>query len=176
VLPRTVYEPEIAKVIVSPLRPETVFVLDFNQRHGTAQSLFRSPDGGNTWKLVFEGGPAALALHPADPDIVYLATENLGEIWRSGDGGLTWANVATGLGGGARLTSLLVDRLDPSILYLGTDGSGVWRSTNFGVTWSRLGTGLVAPRITCLEADPRNPRRILACTWGGGVEEIRVGA
>ena len=174
VLPGTEYEPEIAKVIVSPLRPDSIFVLDFNQRSGEARSLFRSLDGGNTWKLVFELGPAALALHPTDPDVVYLATEATREIWRSGDGGLTWGTVVGGVGNGARLTSLLVDRLDPSILYVGTDGAGVWRSTNHGATWARLGTGLIAPRITCLEADPRNPRRILACTWGGGVEEIRL--
>jgi photosystem II stability/assembly factor-like uncharacterized protein len=174
VLPRTEYEPEIAKVIVAPLRPTTVFVLDFNQRHGDAQSLFRSPDGGNTWKLVFEGGPAALALHPTDPDIAYLATEAGKEIWRSSDGGLTWEMVATGVGGAAALTSLLIDRLDPAILYLGTNGSGVWRSTDHGALWAPLTAGMIAPRITCLEADPRNPRRIVACTWGGGLLEIQI--
>ena len=171
-LPATTYEPEIAEVIVSPLRPQTVFVLDFNQRRGEAKSLFRSPDGGNTWKQVFENGAAALALHPLDPDVLYLAAEAAREIWRSDDGGLTWEMVATGVGGGAALTTLLVDRVDPATLYLGTDGSGVWRSRDGGVTWAPFNPGLIAPRITCLKSKPENPRRLFACTWGGGLQEI----
>lgn len=173
-LPATWYEPEIASIVISPLRPQTVFVLDFNQRRGEAQSLFRSRDGGNTWTQVFEGGAAALALHPTDPDVAWLATEATQEIWRSDNGGRTWKKVATGVGGGGELTALLVDRLDPSILYVGTNGSGVWRSTDGGLTWAPLSAGMIAPRITCLEAYPRNPRRIVACTWGGGLLEIQV--
>lgn len=174
VLPGTEYEAEIAGLFISPLRPETVFVLDINERRGTAQSLFRSADGGNTWATVFTGGPTALAAHPVTPGLLYLATEDSGEIWTSTDDGLTWDRVAAGAGGGARLTALLVDRIDPSILYLGTDGTGVWRSRDRGATWEPFIAGLISPRITCLEPDPWNQRRMVACTWGGGLQEIRV--
>jgi photosystem II stability/assembly factor-like uncharacterized protein len=174
ILPGTPYESEIAGLFISPLRPESVFVLDINQRNRTTQSLFRSADGGNTWTTVFTGGPTALAAHPVTPGLLYLATEDGGEIWTSADDGITWDQVAAGAGGGARLTALLVDRIDPSILYLGTDGTGVWRSRDRGATWEPFAAGLIAPRITCLEPDPWNPRRITACTWGGGLQEIRV--
>lgn len=174
ILPGTRYDSEIAGLLISPLRPQTVFAFDINERRGTAQSLFRSADGGNTWTTVFTRGPAALAAHPVTPGLLYLATENGGEIWTSADDGLTWDRVAAGAGGGARLTALLVDRIDPSILYLGTDGTGVWRSRDRGATWEPFAAGLISPRITCLEPDPWNPRRIAACTWGGGLQEIRV--
>ena len=73
-----------------------------------------------------------------------------------------------------RCTSLLVDRLEPSTLYLGTEGAGVLRSQDGGVTWASLEAGMIAPRITCLAADPRNPRHLVACTQGGGLLEIRL--
>lgn len=172
--PDTFHDSEIAGLVISPLRPQTVFALDINERRGTAETLFRSPDEGNTWTTAFTRGPAALASHPSTPGLLYLATETGGEIWTSADDGLTWEKVAEDAGGGALLTSLLVDRIDPSILYLGTFGAGVWRSTDHGSTWEPFATGLIAPRITCLEADPRNPRRMVACTWGGGLLEIQI--
>jgi photosystem II stability/assembly factor-like uncharacterized protein len=173
-LPATEYEPEIAKVVIAPQRPQTVFVLDFNQRNGNPQSLFRSPDGGGTWRLVLDQAPVDLAPDPTTPGLLYAATAFENAIWRSADDGITWKKIADGVGGGAELTEILVDRLDPSILYLGTFGTGVWRSNDGGVTWEPLAAGLFAPRITCLEADPRNPRRLVACTWGGGLLEIQL--
>jgi len=166
-------ENEITEVITDPRHPGWVYVLDFDTRHHTANNLFRSTDGGDTWKLAFSGRAVALALPPTLPDVLYLATD-FGEIWQSRDGGLTWERTATGAGGGAPPTSLVVDRLDPSILYLGTDGNGVWRSRDQGATWEPLNEGLIAPRITCLEADPRDRHHLIACTEGGGLLEIRL--
>jgi hypothetical protein len=73
-------------------------------------------------------------------------------------------------------TALLVDPLDPAILYLGTNGSGLWRSQDRGVTWEPFSPGIHAPYITCLKADPRDPRHLFACTSGAGLIEIRRGS
>jgi len=70
-------------------------------------------------------------------------------------------------------TALLVDPLDSAILYLGTQGDGLWQSRDHGTTWEPLSTSLHAPYITCLEADPRDPRQLFACTVGAGLLEIR---
>jgi hypothetical protein len=60
------------------------------------------------------------------------------------------------------------------VFYAGTAGNGVWRSPDQGVTWQPFSTGFIAPAVTCLEADPRNPRRLVACTQGGGLLEIQI--
>ncbi len=173
--PETSYESTVRELVIAPLRPQTLFLLDYTQRHGDPRGLFRSTDGGATWHLVFDRGPAALAPHPTLPGVLYVATQLSNEIWKSEDDGVTW-NLVTEIiaGNPVQLTALLVDRLDPSILYLGTFDDGVLRSTDGGATWAPLGAGMIAEQITCLEADPRNPRHLVACTWGGGLLEIRL--
>jgi photosystem II stability/assembly factor-like uncharacterized protein len=173
-LPERTYEPKHSEVVLDPLRPRNVFVLDFDSRRNTAQGLFRSTDTGETWQLVFQGGPTALAISPAPSAPMVLGTEEGGEIWKSVDRGSTWNRIAEGVGNGAKITALLIDPTRSSVLYAGTDGAGVWRSLDGGVTWAPLATGMIALRITSLEADPRNPRRLLAGTQGGGVLEIRL--
>ena len=116
---------------------------------------------------------AALAFDPAQQDLLYLADAS-GNLRKSLDGGTTWEPVASSSPAALGLTALLIDPLDPAVFYAGTGGSGVWRSLDQGVTWQPFSAGLIAPAITCLDADPRNPRRLVACTQGGGLLEIQI--
>lgn len=63
---------------------------------GAEASLFRSDDGGETWRLLAGGLPTvlpgyvdAIVLAPADPDRVSFGTAD-GEVWQSRDRGETW--------------------------------------------------------------------------------------
>lgn len=165
---------DVVRVAVSPLLPATVFVLTEDSRRGGAAGLLRSANHGRTWTFVDAPGTFVLASHPTIAGLHYLAAEDGGEIWRSRDDGVSWERIAAAAGGGAPPTALLVDRQEASTLYLGTDGSGVWRSTDGGFTWEPLDAGMTAPWITCLDADPRSPRHLIACTHGGGLMEIRL--
>lgn len=155
------------KLFPSPWHPETLYLID------SYQNLRRSTDGGATWEALDAYGAAALAFDPVQPDLLYVA-DTSGNLRKSLDGGTAWEPVANVAGVGVGLTALLIDCLDPSIFYAGTAERGVWRSLDRGATWQPLATGFFAPRVTCLEADPRNPRRLVACTLGGGLLEIRI--
>ena len=127
--------------------------------------VFRSDDGGRTWKNVGLRGShriARIVLHPKDPDTVYVAAQGPlytdgGErgVYRTTDGGRSWTCV---LPGGPRTgaTDLLMDWNDPATLYAALwekdrkpwdflecgAGSGVHKSSDGGATWKALEGGL----------------------------------
>ena len=157
-----------SRIFLSPWHPGTLYLID------SYLNLSRSTDGGATWEPIdAESYPVALAFDPTKPDLLYRADYS-GVIRKSRDGGTTWEQVASAAGGGSPLTALLIDPLEPAVLYVGTASNGVWRSRDKGVTWQPFSTGIIAPAISCLEADPGNPRRLVACTQGGGLLEIRI--
>ncbi|MFN0028150.1 MAG: WD40/YVTN/BNR-like repeat-containing protein [Acidimicrobiales bacterium] len=73
------------------------------------QGIYRSEDGGRTWRPSSEGlaqrSVRELAVHPTDPNVLWAAVAGSwqgeqalpGGIWRSGDGGHTWAASSRGL-------------------------------------------------------------------------------
>lgn len=62
----------------------------------TSQGIYRSFNGGAAWTLVKSGSYRQLLYHPTDTAIVYATgSDGSGEqIFRSGDGGTTWAQVS----------------------------------------------------------------------------------
>ena len=74
---------------------------------GSSGRVFRSPDAGVTWKDVTTGGLLAdnafyrtLAVNPEDTNLVYVAHGNPAgavKIYKSGDKGLTWNEIYSGL-------------------------------------------------------------------------------
>jgi photosystem II stability/assembly factor-like uncharacterized protein len=164
-----------SKIFLSPWHPETLYLIVtpyFLDLHDPG-ALWRSTDSGATWEVLDNSFVADLAFDPVKKDFLYLADFS-GSIRKSRDGGTTWEPVASSAAGGSSLSALLVDRTDPSVLYAGSWGNGVWRSLDQGVTWQPFSAGLIGPAVSCLEADPRNPRRLIACTRGGGLLEIVI--
>jgi photosystem II stability/assembly factor-like uncharacterized protein len=77
----------------------------------------------------------ALAVSPSDPALVMVGTDS-GTIYRSNDGGTTWAVAAHGLGRG--VTTIQYSPFKVGLIYAGTRSDGLWRSTDSGQTWARL--------------------------------------
>ena len=64
------------------------------------------------------------------------------------------------------MRAMVVDPLDPQVLYVGTDGGRVFRSANGGDSWDAASAGLAGRSVQVLVAAPF---RILAGTWGDGL-------
>ena len=100
--------------------------------------VFRSDDGGSTWTQTSDSHPlytrawyfTKIFAHPANPDIVYVVGNS---VWRSADGGRTFAKVS--LPGGDN-HDLWINPRNPSRMIEAND-QGVVLSVNGGTTWDK---------------------------------------
>lgn len=102
--------------------------------------LLRSEDGGQSWTVIGSGPGLpvnALAIHPADAQIVYAGTNGgpadvANSLWRSDNGGQSWQRLPLGLPltpdrAVPAVKSLATDPTNPNVLYVGTEGYGLFR-------------------------------------------------
>jgi photosystem II stability/assembly factor-like uncharacterized protein/soluble cytochrome b562 len=149
--------------------------------------MYKSTDAGRTWKrigLETSKQIAQVRIHPQNPDLVYVAVQ--GDRWkgtpdrgvyRSTDGGKTWAMLLKGENATSGAVDLSMDPTNPRIMYAafwdhqrtpwqvrsGGPGSGIWKTTDGGETWTRLAGGL--PKLMGkigVTVSPANPDRIFA--------------
>jgi photosystem II stability/assembly factor-like uncharacterized protein len=81
----------------------------------------------------------AIAPHPKNPEILYVATNE--SLYKSRDGGNTWNRVTTDLSS-FRVLSLGIDPYSPSNVFAGTMGDAVYKSPDGGQSWSPHNAGL----------------------------------
>ncbi|OAR23494.1 hypothetical protein A8W25_29005 [Streptomyces sp. ERV7] len=105
--------------------------------------LQRSGDSGATWQEKGEsnGTVFAMAVHPADPDRVYVSYANLlGQgLFSTEDGGATWKNL---LHDRTYFTAVAGDPKNPDRLWLGAP-DGLYRSDNGGDDITKIADGRV---------------------------------
>lgn len=80
-----------------------------------------------------------IALHPTNPKILYLATNDY--IYKSRDEGKTWRNMSAGMTH-SRVIALAIDPLFPANIVAGTKGDAVYKSYDGGQRWASRRTGL----------------------------------
>lgn len=105
----------------------------------TNDGVFRSTDGGATWKRVVRGLADAKVSSLIANDVELYAGTSVG-VYRSTTGGELWQPVSTGLTGGV-VTAIKEIR---GFLLAGTLGSGIFRSSDNGFTWQLANNGLTA--------------------------------
>ncbi|HZR32583.1 MAG TPA: hypothetical protein VFA76_12120 [Terriglobales bacterium] len=151
---------------------------------GTGGGVWKSTDGANSWKPVFdkEGSSAigSLAVAYFDPNIVYVGTGegcirgNAAQgdgVYKSVDAGKTWTNI--GLRDTRAIGKLIVDPRNPNIVFVAALGHpfgpnlerGIFRTTDGGKTWEKVlykdeNTGGIDVAF-----DPGNPHIIFAALW-----------
>jgi photosystem II stability/assembly factor-like uncharacterized protein len=150
----------------------------------TGGGVWKTTDGGQTWKPVsdgfFGGTIGAIAVAPSDPSVVYAGT---GEetvrgnvspgagMWKSTDAGKTWTHI--GLDDSQHIGRIRVHPTNPDLVYVAAMGHafgpnemrGVYRSKDGGRTWDRILFVSKDAGAVDLAMDPSNPRILYASTW-----------
>jgi hypothetical protein len=140
----------VHKMGLHPARPDTLFL----QHHW---GVYRSDDAGDSWADIGGDLPSdfgfPLVVHPNDPDTVFvvplesdmvrLTPEARCRVYRSRDGGASWAACEEGLPQHEAWLTVLrdgfaADDLDPAGLYLGTRTGEVFASVDGGDRWRLL--------------------------------------
>ncbi|MDP2644927.1 MAG: hypothetical protein Q8P24_08305 [Desulfobacterales bacterium] len=114
---------------------------------GAHTGLFRSDDRGRSWKKVPLSTQRAhldvmgVTPDPRDPKTIYIATHESG-VLKSADGGVSWKEANTGLGG-LDVHGLALDPNKPFKLHAAVreKGAGIYRTTNQGEKWIRVDDG-----------------------------------
>ena len=81
----------------------------------------------------------AIALHPTNASIVYIATNE--SVYKTRDRGTTWERMATDLSS-YRVLSLALDPQHPATVYAGTMFDAVYKSPDGGQHWMPHNAGL----------------------------------
>ncbi|MBL7803599.1 MAG: hypothetical protein JNL02_07690 [Saprospiraceae bacterium] len=192
----------ITKIIVHPDNPNILIVgaMGLPFARDPHRGVFRSTDGGQSWQqtlfIADSVGVIDMVQSPDNPEVLFAASwdriRNNSEsivsgpnarIWRSTDGGQTWAPLAGGLPEtDMSRPGLAIDPTDGDHVFAcfadaGLQFGGLYESTDGGDTWTQLpGTGIdpgfqggFAWYFGKVRINPFNPQEI----WILGVFSMR---
>jgi photosystem II stability/assembly factor-like uncharacterized protein len=153
---------QVSRVIVHPTNPDVVYVAGLGHPYGANEmrGIFKSVDGGKTWKKTLYLNPTTgstqIEMDPNDPTILFAAMwEHLEGPWenanfsgphsglyKSTDGGDTWRKIEKGLPGaedGLGRVGVALSASNSKRLYATVDAQekgGVYTSADAGESWS----------------------------------------
>lgn len=151
----------ISRIRVHPTNPDIVYVAALGHPYGDNEErgVFRSTDGGNTWKKVLyvspKAGVADLIIDRTNPKIIYATSWQVYrrtwkmwgggpdcKLWKSENGGDTWIDLSANPGmpapplGKIGITVSPADNKRLWAIVEANDG-GVYRSDDAGATWKK---------------------------------------
>ena len=152
---------------------------------GAETGLFASEDAGRTWQPSGIGGRVVWQIFPGPyAGEVYVGTQPAG-LFRSKDDGRTWEEIESFAQSPeaerwcvpvtprqpGRARALVVDRVDPSRLWVGVEVGGVVSTKDGGATW-RLDLPGNNPDIHMMVAHPAKPSVLFASTGYGRIDGV----
>jgi photosystem II stability/assembly factor-like uncharacterized protein len=179
---------QISRIRIHPTNPDVAWVAALGHVWGPNEErgIYKTTDGGATWRQVKTQGPTAgaidLAIDAVNPDVLYAtfwqayrtpwSLESggaLSSLWKSTDGGETWKDLSASEGlpkGPWGKLGVTVSPVNPNRVYalVEAQAGGLYRSDNAGRTWSLVNDDLelrLRPWYYMrLYADPRDEHTV----------------
>ena len=184
----------IGRIRINPANPDIVFVAAFGHTYGPnpERGVFRTTDGGATWKKVLfrndKAGAVDLCFDPKNPQVLFaslweayrtsysLSSGGPGSgLFKSTDGGDTWTEISRNPGLPAGILGKIgvsVSGADSNRVYAiveNKDG-GIFRSDDGGATWTKVSADRRfrqrAFYYTRIYADPKDRDRVYVLNTG----------
>jgi len=154
--------------------------------HGPGSGLFKSTDGGNTWRQLTSGLPTTdqgigrigIGLAPSLPRRIYATVDapQLGGLYRSDDAGENWQRLSSDTrlwGRGGDFAEIRVDPKNPDIVY---DVNVVtWKSVDGGKTFTGFRGAPGGDDYHRLWINPDNPQVMLLAGDQGAIVTVNGG-
>ena len=144
-----------------------LWLIDLEQRNGKDSYLWESPDAGSSWTkqllqvsggwsgsdevwgmgYSFQGLGQTIGYNPNSPNTILWSNSQF--VYKSSDGGKTWADTVSKLvkgnwrsSGIDNVVPIVVEpsEADPNLVYAGYMDMGLWRSDDGGDSWIDLNT------------------------------------
>lgn len=162
-------------IVFDPTNPATVYVSAWGLFDDNDGGVFRSDDGGRTWReLMGAHGKSirALAMAPSDHNTLVIGA--LDGVFRSSDGGATWVRITPenhmaieNHSSLRNFVSVAIDPQNPDVIYAGTRHLP-WKTTDGGANWRNLKEGILDDSdVFSIIVDPKVPSRVYASACSG---------
>jgi photosystem II stability/assembly factor-like uncharacterized protein len=167
----------VARVAGVPGDPNTCYAAS------ASGGIWKSTDGGITWKSVFDDQPissmGSIAVAPSDPNVIYAGSGEANirgnvaagnGIYRSVDAGKSWSHVWKQEG---QIGKMTVHPSNPDIAFAAVLGHafgpnperGVYRTEDGGKTWLQVLKKDENTGASDVALDPSNPNIVFAGLW-----------
>jgi photosystem II stability/assembly factor-like uncharacterized protein len=142
----------------------------------------RKKPSNATGQPVGLGRVNCIAFDPLSVDIIFVGAPQ-GGLWKTTDGGVTWAISGTDQIATLGVSSIAIDPSNSQIMYIGTgdrdagdaQGKGVYKSTNGGASWTASNAGTTGLTVSRILINPLNPSAIIIGTSNGLYQSYNAG-
>ncbi|HET8761024.1 MAG TPA: hypothetical protein VFN94_08140, partial [Nitrospiria bacterium] len=109
---------------------------------------------------------SAIAVHPTNPQIVYVSSSK--GVVKTRDGGKTWAPITEGLEH-SQVLAFAIDPSAPAIVYAGTFANAIYKSNDGGQLWRPANIGMKehVSVVNAFAISPRTSEELYAATTVG---------
>src|SRR5215210_4703920 len=172
------FDPTDSKIVYATLwnvRRPPWFI--YTPANGPGAGIFKSVDGGSTWKEISEGIPVegrghiGISVAPTNRNRLYAVVDaKEGGVFSSNDGGATWTRLSSDKrlwDRGWYFEKVTVDPKNADVVYV--MNTSMYRSTDAGKTWTPIKGAPGGDDYHQLWINPDDPKRMILASDQGAI-------